>query len=880
MFDKEDAIDRWKKAMRKSPTIEDGDRAELEDYLREKIDDLVGQGMREEDAFKKAEREFARADRLDLAFFGAQTRKPGRRPPWQAPRFVPSLFWNYLKSALRHFKRQKTYSLLNIIGLALGLAAFSLGALTAYVGFHFDAFHKNADRIYGIVQILPSGVQGDQHSAITPGPLAPAMAKEFPEVEDVVRFLQSSRKVVRFEAKKFYEDRIYYADSRFLSVFSFDRIAGNTDAALAEPNSVVLTESAAARYFGAADPIGKHLIFVDDQDRVVTGVIKDVPYDSSLQFDFLISSASLPNNLLESWRTHSSSSFVLLKRGADPRVLEAKLPGFIAKFMSGSPDSPKGLYLLPLTSFFHRPPNLLSHLAGNSPVELYIAIAFGVIFLLLVSVNYTSLAIARCLTRIKEVGIRKVVGAGRRQLVIQFLGESVFLAFTAWLIAWPIFEVLKLAYESLFGISQGAALSLWKHPPILLLAAAVTLLVGIVSGLYPAFLLSAVRPVRILKGDLSSGKKGSRVRKILVAVQFVIAIFLMLSSIAVRRQSNYLLELDLGFTRTRVLVVPVSDESRALLGPLQDSLRSQPGIISVSGAAFLPVKAGGQMRVLPEGADSRDTWLMDVFPVDYGFIETMNIGLQTGRDFSPDQADTGKNRFILNATAVRQLGWTDPIGKTLTIENTTGTVIGVAHDFHFGNLIFRIPPTVLTLSPESNRYLFIKYAGSAAAASIRSLAGKLWDAQAPWIPFESYRLEDVFDEAYGDMKNVSLMFGAVGLFTILFSCMGMLGLVSFIMNAKTKEIGIRKVLGASAMRILRQLLREFVSLVAIADAVGIAAACLIWTRVFRFYAYSSTIQWGAYFLMALLSLLVVGAAIFSKTWSAARQNPVESLKHE
>jgi len=186
----------------------------------------------------------------------------------------------------------------------------------------------------------------------------------------------------------------------------------------------------------------------------------------------------------------------------------------------------------------------------------------------------------------------------------------------------------------------------------------------------------------------------------------------------------------------------------------------------------------------------------------------------------------------------------------------------------------------LTLSPESNRYLFIKYAGSAAAASIRSLAGKLWDAQAPWIPFESYRLEDVFDEAYGDMKNVSLMFGAVGLFTILFSCMGMLGLVSFIMNAKTKEIGIRKVLGASAIRILRQLLREFVSLVAIADAVGIAAACLIWTRVFRFYAYSSTIQWGAYFLMALLSLLVVGAAIFSKTWSAARQNPVESLKHE
>jgi len=880
VFDKEDAIDRWKKVMRRSPMIEDGDLAELESYLRDKIDDLVERGMSEENAFKKAEHEFAGLDLLDRAFFGAQTRKPGRRPPWQAPRFVPSLLWNYLKSALRHFKRQKAYSLLNIFGLALGLAAFSIGALTAYVGFHFDAFHKNADRIYGVVQILPSGAQGDQHSAIMPGALAPAMAKEFPEVEDVVRFLQSSRKVVRFEAKKFYEDGIFYADSHFLSVFSFERIAGNMDAALAEPNSVVLTESVAARYFGAADPIGKHLIFVDDQDRVVTGVIKDVPYDSSLKFDLLVSSASLPNNLLDSWRTNSSSSFVLLKRGADPRLLEAKLPGFIAKFMSGSPDSPKGLYLLPLTSFFHRPPNLLSHLAGNSPFELYIAIAFGVIFLLLVSINYTSLSIARCLTRIKEVGIRKVVGAGRKQLVIQFLGESVFLAFAAWLIAWPIFEALKRAYESLFGISQGATFSLWKHPPLLILVVGVTLLVGIVSGLYPAFLLSSVRPVRILKGDLSSGKKGSRIRKILVAVQFVIAIFLVLSSIAVRKQSNYLLDLDLGFDRSRVLVIPISDESRALLGPLQDSLRRQPGIISVSSAAFLPVKAGGQTRVLPEGADARDPWLMDAFPVDYGFLETLNIGLKTGRYFSPDQVDERKNCFILNATAIRQLGWTDPLGKTLTIGNKTGPVIGVVPDFHFANLIFPIPPTVLMLSPESNRYLFIKYAVSSSAASIRSLVGKLWDAQAPWVPFESRQLDDVFDEAYGDMKKAGLMFGVVGLFTILFSCLGMLGLVSFILNAKTKEIGIRKVLGASVLRILRQLLTEFVSLVAIADAVGIVAAGLIWSRVFRLYAYSSKIQWGAYFLMALLSLLVVGAAIFSKTWSSARRNPVESLKYE
>jgi putative ABC transport system permease protein len=791
-----------------------------------------------------------------------------------------SLPWNYLKSALRHFKRQRAYSLINIIGLALGLAVFFLCALSAYVGFHFDAFHENADRIYGVVQILPSGVQGDQHLAITPGPLAPALLKEFPEIEEAVRFIPSSRKVVRFEAKKFHEDAIYYADNRFLSVFSFAWRMGNRDTALSEPNSVVLTETTAARYFGAADPIGKYLIFVDDQDRIVSGVMKDVPFDSSLRFDFLIPLASYPETRLNSWRTNSASSFILLKRGIDPALLEAKLPGFIAKYLSGSPESPKGLYLLPFSSFYHRPQNVLSHLAWNSTGQLYIAIAFGIIFLLLVGVNYSSLSIAACLVRIKEVGLRKIVGASRMQLLVQYLGESVSLAFIAWLISWPIFDTLRLAYASFLGGSEGTVLSLWNHPPVLLLAAAVTLLVGIVSGLYPAVLLTAVQPARILKGDLLSGKKGSRARKILVAVQFAIAIFLVLSSAAVRRQSDLLLGQDLGFDRNNVLVVAVGDESRAVIGPLQDALRRQPEITSVAGASFIPVKTGGQTRVLPEGAGVQDAWLMDAFAVDFGFLETMNIGLQAGRTFSPDYADAAQNRWILNATAVRQLGWAEPIGKTLTVDNQTGTVIGVVHDFHFRNLIHRVPPSVLVLSPESNRYLFIKHAGPATAASFQSLVEKLWDVYAPQIPFEASWLENAFDESYAEMKKISLMFGVIGLFTIAFSCLGMLGLVSFILNAKTREIGIRKVLGASSARILKRLLAEFVSLVAIADAVGIAAACLIWPKIFRLYAYSSKIPLGAYLLMSLLSLLIVGTAVLSKTWSAARRNPVDTLKYE
>ncbi len=880
MFDKEGAIGGWKKAMRKSRAIQDGDVAELEAYLRDKIDDLIEQGVSEEDAFKKAESEFACSDRLDQDFFRAQTRTPRRRPPWQAPRFVPLLLWSYLKSALRHFRRQRAYSLLNIGGLALGLAVFMICVLSAYVGFHFDAFHKNAGRIYGVVQILPSVEQGDQHTAITPGPLASALRAEFPEIEKAVRFIPASRQIVRFGTKKFYENGIGYIDGDFFEVFSFERVAGNTTASLADPNSVILTETTAARYFGTKNPIGKKLIFEGDRDRVIAGVIKDVPYDSSLKFDFLISLNSLPPDLLDSWRANIATSFVLLKPRADPGLMKAKLSGFIDKYMAGPPDAPKELYLLPLTGFFHRPPNVPSHLAGNSPGELYIALVFGIIFLLLVSVNYSSLAIARCLNRIKEVGIRKVVGAGQKQLRFQFLGESVFLAFTAWLISWPVFEILRRLYTYFFSSAEGIALSPWKHPSLILLAAGVTLLVGVISGLYPAVLLSAVRPVRIFKGDFSSGKKGSRVRKILMAVQFVIAIFLVLSSIAVRSQFNYLLAQDLGFDRRDILVVPVSEELRTLLEPLKNTLRRQPGILAVSGAVLLPYKAGSEIRVRPDGTDEQNAWLMDEVPVDYDFLETMNIKLQTGRSFSLEHEDAGKNRFVLNAMAVRQLGWNDPIGKPLTVGNQRGTVIGVVRDFHFRNLVFRIRPTVVMLSPESNRYIFVKYADPSREASVRSIVRKAWEAQAPWIPFEASRLSDLFDDAYGDMKKVSQMFGLMGLFTVLFSCLGMLGLVSFILNAKTKEIGIRKVVGASASRILRKLLIEFVSLVAIAAAIGIAAADVIWGRVFKLYAYSVKIPLGAYLLMALLSLLIVGTVIFSKAWNAARRNPVESLKYE
>ncbi|MBN1938204.1 MAG: ABC transporter permease [Candidatus Aminicenantes bacterium] len=791
-----------------------------------------------------------------------------------------ALPWNYLKSAFRHTSRRKTFSIVNLIGLALGLAAFSLCALTARVGFHYDAFHERAGRIYGLVLTLPSGDGNDQHLAVTPGPLAPAMTEEFPEVEAAVRFFPSSRQIVRFESKTFHEDRILYTDPGFLSFFSFVWKKGDKNTALTDPSAVVLTEKTAARYFGEAEAVGKRLIFADGRDRLVSGVIEDPPFDSSIRFEFLVPLASGPEVPLTSWRTNLVSTFILLQDGAHPAGLETKFQGLIASSMSGLSESPKRLYLLPLTGFFHRSPDIVSHLSWNSPSELYIALAFGIIFLLLVVFNYSSLAIAGCLDRVREVGIRKVVGSAGRQLFVQYLGESVLLAFTALVLSWPFFEILKSGYGRLFGAEAAAALSLWRSPSILLLSAGVTLLVGLVSGLYPAVLLAGVRPARILKGDLRSGRKGSRARKILMTVQFAIAIFLVLSSAAVRRQSDLLLEKDLGFDRSRLLVVPVGDESRPVIGPLREALLREPGIESVAGASFIPVKARARTRVLPEGATAGESRSMDAFSVDYDFLETMSIIPQAGRTFRREHSDAGADRWILNATAARELGWADPIGARLTVGGRTGTVIGVVGDFHFENLIFRIPPTVVLLEPDANRYLFIKHAASLTPEAARSAVEKAWEALAPHLPFEARPLDVVFSEYYGDIRNVSLMFGAIGSFTIVFSCIGMLGLVLFILNSRTKEIGIRKVLGASAPKILTRLLSEFIFLAAVADAIALVGACFLWPKVFASYAYSSKIPLAAYLLMSAASLAIVGFTILGKTWSAARANPINSLKYE
>ncbi|MDH4196244.1 MAG: ABC transporter permease [Candidatus Aminicenantes bacterium] len=789
------------------------------------------------------------------------------------------MFRSYLVAAIRHFSREKAYALINVIGLALGLAVFVISIQSSYVGFHYDEFHANADRLYGVVQVRPTGQEGDKPMALVPGPLAPVMRSEFPEVEDAVRFLPARRTIVRTGDKKFYEDGILYADKNFFSIFSFRLLSGEPEKVLSRPDAVVLTETAARKYFGEANPLGERLSISRERDAVVTGVVEDVPLDSSLRFDFLLPLEALPASFIEDWQSRPFSTFVLLRKGVRPERLEEKFPDFIRAHMSGSPDSPRRLFLMPLTGFFHRPGPFLSHLGWNSPTELYLALFVGFFFLAIVAINSTSLSIARSLSRTKEVGVRKVAGANRAGLVRQFIGESMFMAVVSLVLALPLFSIIQDLYVSLFGLGAKPTVTAWNSPLLVLTIIGVTLLTGVLSGLYPALYLSRLNPATVFREGLPAGRRGGRVRKILMAVQFGLSIFFILFSLAAKGQYDYFLKQDFGFNRRNVLVIPVNEEILPRLDSLRESLKVQPGILGTASASVLPIKVSAELAVIPEGLGRESALAMDVFGVDHDFIGLMGIRVEGGRSFSRDFNDEAS--LVINQTALKRLGWDDPLGRRLVVGETAGTVVGVVRDFQFRNMIFPTPPTVLVLRPDRSRYLFVRLDPSRPAASLMPAISAAWDAVVPNIPLESFLLEHAFADAYGDIGKASQASQAIGFGTILFSCLGMLGLVSFVLRRKTKEIGIRKTMGASAGRIFLKVMREFVLLVVLANVVTLPLAYVLLNKLIRTgYAFSTKINLAGFLLVAVLSILGVGLAILNLVLAAARQNPVHSLRYE
>lgn len=792
-----------------------------------------------------------------------------------------SMFKNYLTVALRNIFRFKAYSLLIIFGLALGIAVFMLSVIYTGFNFSYDSFHKNADRIFVVVQVLPSGNKGEQNTAIIPAPMLPTLVSEYPEIEDSTRISRCRKTIVRSSDQVFYETNILLVDTNFLSFFAFDMLKGSSFSSFDSPNSIVLSEDTAVKYFGDDNPLGRSLSLDNKIDVTVTGVLENPPYNSCIKYDLLLSmeTARQLYGWMEDWTINSQTAFIKVPEGISTGQLEVKFPSFVGKYFSDSPDSPKRLFLLAFLDFRRQVESLdlRSYLSEGTPFSVsYFLIAMAFVLLLVVCINFMNLSTARYMHRTKEIGMRKVIGARRTQLIKQFLGESVILSLISIPLAIGLYYLLEPSFRTY--VTPEVDLSLWNYPLLCLLLLGAVVLMGLFAGSHPAFFLSSFKPVQVLKGNIQIGRKGGFFRKMLVVSQFVLSILLIVFTVGISQQLNFLLKMDPGFSREQVITVTIPPEAREKLDLLKKELVRHPDVEMISAASYVPVNWNPRNQVIPEGYDENEAWTMSAYGVDHDFIELLEMEMREGRSFSEEYNDS--ESLILNETAVRQLQWENPIGKEMRIGGKRGSVIGVASDFLFDDAHWKIGPSVIYMEKEDLGYLLVKTSDVPVIGIVDFIREK-WSVLHPEIPFSYSTLDARFESNYRYIEGMYLVFGAIGIFAVFISCLGLVAVAFYTVGKRTKEIGVRKVLGASVPEIIRLLLFGFLKMVVVANIIAWPLTYVLLERFLDWaWAYTTDISVMIFIVTGLLTLIFAVLSVVYQTAKVSLSNPSEALRYE
>ncbi|SFQ09752.1 ABC transporter permease [Parafilimonas terrae] len=796
---------------------------------------------------------------------------------------------HFVRTAWRNLARNKVYSFINITGIAIGLATFWLIAL--YVGdeLSYDHPFTNADRIYRIAQHA-NWEGGSMNLALNPPPLAPALAEKFPEVEQVVRIDAEGGGVIKFNKEALKQNDIFFADNSFFKIFDYTFLYGNAASALSQPNSTVITESLAKKIFGDVSGAYNQTIYFDDSGPVkITGVIKDVPQNSHLQFSGARSMYAIPNDQ-NTWQNLYMYDYILLKKGVDVNAFEKKLNAFgmqtIAKEM-GIKDY--RMELQPLTSI-HLHSNLQYEFGSNSSItRIYIFIAIGFLILLIALINYMNLSTARSSTRVKEIGIRKVIGSSRGNLVGLFIAEALLVTFIAAFIAVFIVE----ASMPFFNQVSGKQLDLWRFGTFYTIAfvGAFALIAGFISGSYPALFLSHFKTIPSLKGQLGNMQTSALLRKSLVVFQFVIAVFLISGSFIIYKQMQYVNNKDLGFNKAQVLTFHIDDmKVRNEIPALKNALLQSPFIedVAVAGNAIGDNYLGGHDFAFEKnGAMQSSSTMAKQLYVDDDFLKTMNIQLLQGRNFSKDMQTDQYGAMLINETLMKQLGYTNAIGKKSEFrvnqfaDMSHRNIIGVVKDFHFSSLQHKIEPMVLMLPPAANEQdnLYVKIAKGKIAEGLGYL-------KKTYTKFDSQNTTDFnfLDEAFAkqyaaEQKQEQLSF-VFTMLAFIIACLGLTGLVMFTVSQRIKEIGIRKVLGASVGSVTMMLGKSFMQLVLIATVIAMPVAWFAMHKWLQDFAYRIDIKWWMFLIPGLMAICVALVTVCTQAVKAALANPVKSLRTE
>ena len=787
---------------------------------------------------------------------------------------------NYLKIAFRNIIRHKAFSAINIAGLAIGMTCSIFILLWVQQELSYDRFHQNAKEIYRLTASL-----GDMNAAVTPAVMPPELKSKIPAVKNFARLTTPRPHIFETGLKKFEEARTFYADSTFLSVFSFPLVTGNPATALDRPDAVVLTKDMVKKYFGAENPMGKTLR-LDNKDNVtVTGVLDNIPVNSHLQFDFLlpISAIAQTNNDLKNgvWDNFSFFDYIVLDKSftasaANISGLEKQVNDIYRKHVDEK-YLKAFFHLQPLTAI-HLHPGLLADLEGHGNIQ-YVNIFFIVaLFILAVAcINFMNLATARSARRAKEVGLRKVVGAGRRQLIVQFLGESILISFIALLIA----AVLVPALMPLFNQLAGKALSLHiadGRLPFVLLG--IALFTGLVSGSYPALFLSGFRPAKVLKGDMKT-MGGNRIfRNSLVVLQFVVSIVLLSGTVLVYKQLQYIRNMNLGFEKSNLLYTVMKGDLYSKLDAFKTELKQNPLTSDFSLSEELPVNmANGTMSVDWEGKPPSSQTLFSVMAVNEDFFDVYRLKVLNGRHFSKEFRGDSSN-YVINEKAAQIMGMTiqNAVGKPLTQWGIKGLIVGVVKNFNFKPVQQSIDPLVLRLN-RGGGIVTVRTKPGSTAATIKALEA-INTKLNPAYPFSYGFVDQDLANMYKGERQMGRLFNVFAILAIFISCLGLYGLSAFMAEQRTKEIGVRKVLGASVAGVVYMLSTSFTRLILVAVLIAVPVAWYLINQWLEGFAYHIRISWIVFPAASLAALVLGWLTISYESVKAALANPAGSLRSE
>jgi putative ABC transport system permease protein len=783
------------------------------------------------------------------------------------------VFKNYIKFAIRNLMRQKLYSAINISGLAIGVAIFIMISLWLLGELSYDQFHIKKDRIFRVNSIT------EDYGIVTSSSwrLGTELKAAYPEIEDYTRFWPWSTSLVRFGDNVFNKLNLGLADPSAFRIFSFKFIQGDPESALAGKHSIVITTETANRCFGDANPLGKSIYVREyDTDFQVGGVIDNLPENSTIQFDILARIDLMPKERLESWE-FSGYTYILLKENTKAELVNLKIKDFYRKYVS---TEAKASPVLQKFTNIH-----LYEMGKPGLIKLVYFFAIIAALILLIScINYMNLNTARSVKRAKEIGVRKMIGANRMQLISQFLIESILISSIAFVFAILIVEMTLPVFNSFIGKN----LMLFSAGTLkgLIFVCMITLISGIISGSYPAFYLSSFKPNRILKVNYAAPGRGKPLRRFLSVFQFTIAIGLIISTLVIRAQMSLVENFDLGIDRKLVLDLPNNQDLNNQFDSYKNELIKSSGVINVTASAANPLDVGQSIRINWEGHYDQDELPLPYTMVDYDFFKTFEMQLIEGRDFSKEFPSDEKEACILNEAAVDAMGVASPIGMEVYFDHPgfeesdkKVKVIGVVKNFHHASLHKKIQPFIFRMHRPWNNHIFVKIAENNIPETLNRIE-KITRKFAPEYPFQFMFLEDTYRNIYTREFTTGKLFSVFTILAILISCMGLYGLAAFSAEQRTKEIGIRKVLGASLLKLIYMLTKESAQWVIIANLLAWPVAWYIMSQWLENFAYKTIIHWWVFILAGFISMLIT---IGTVSWQAVRTalaNPVESLRYE